>query len=250
MEKVRKESAGRVPFTLIELLVVVAIIAILAAMLMPALQHVRENAFRTICRSNLRQQYQALLIYAQNNEDCTPLGYIDWKGDAYTMKLPESSTWYRYYYPLYGALYLEGLVLDGPQVYFCPSGAGTYTHDHWGYGGARNSWPPTKNYGPRTRTGYMYAPVVNWPRAVPPARLVRFREISGRAINADTIKRGQTVTERHETGINVNYADGSVMWVERTPLDGYLMPLNENTRNELIQGIWDTLDEIRVHTSF
>ena len=55
-------------FTLIELLVVIAIIAILMAVLMPALSRAREQGQRAVCLNNVKQPQFAWMMYADDND--------------------------------------------------------------------------------------------------------------------------------------------------------------------------------------
>jgi prepilin-type N-terminal cleavage/methylation domain-containing protein/prepilin-type processing-associated H-X9-DG protein len=59
-------------FTLVELLVVIGIVALLIAILLPALNRAREQAKQVQCMSNLKQLAQAMLIYCNDNHGFFP----------------------------------------------------------------------------------------------------------------------------------------------------------------------------------
>lgn len=62
-------------FTLIELLIVIAIMAIMASLLLPALASSKERGRTTACLSNLRQVGVALQLYVQENDNRMPVMY-------------------------------------------------------------------------------------------------------------------------------------------------------------------------------
>ena len=79
-------------FTLIELLVVIAVIALLLAVLLPALGRVRRHARTAACQSNLRQWGIALHVYTSTHDGKLPPEDLDNSGD-HTLGLWRRALW-------------------------------------------------------------------------------------------------------------------------------------------------------------
>ena len=107
----KTKPASKLGFTLIELLIVIAIIAILAGLLLPALAHAKESARRIKCTSNLRQIAIATVSYNGDNQ-------------AFPFHTDLDMT-NRKYWPDYLEPYLQQTWVRG-EIYRCPSsGVGT-----------------------------------------------------------------------------------------------------------------------------
>ena len=68
----RPHPPHRRAFTLVELLVVIGIIALLVAILLPALNRAKKQANTLVCASDIRQILQAFRLYAMDNRDHLP----------------------------------------------------------------------------------------------------------------------------------------------------------------------------------
>jgi prepilin-type N-terminal cleavage/methylation domain-containing protein len=127
----------RQAFTLIELLVVIAVIAILASLLLPALNHARELSRRTVCRANLSQMARGINGYSIAFDDFFPPGDAVYGHDIYAayscMRRRSSNDKYDYVSNL-GYLILNKTVprpTSEESIYYCPSMRPDKSLDKW-----------------------------------------------------------------------------------------------------------------------
>jgi len=116
----RRKSA----FSLLELLVVMAIMALLIAILLPALRQARHQAYRAACSSNLRQVGVAVHLYAEDFDNSIPFGpagrpvtgsnFYTVTGNVTSLLSLEDGA------PVGLGLLLEDYLKHQPNVLFCP----------------------------------------------------------------------------------------------------------------------------------
>lgn len=206
----------KIKFTLIELLIVIAIIAILASLLLPALKNARDMAKRIKCNSNLKQISSLFYFYLQDNNSYFPRYYQASAPQMWHQRLA-------YQYMDCGQFVSSS---DMPKIFSCDSATKPV------YGWGENDWLTTKY----VSYGYNYRYLGD----VAPTKTTMIRNPANTLLTADIETRpvghwiiyppnmrpmaGTSYTDNwgaadwHSGGCNVLWVDGHVNWMKEMDL--------------------------------
>ena len=254
-------------FTLIELLVVISIIALLIAILLPALGAAKESSRRIACMSNTKQHNTMRSAFAADNKQGIPVGRTQTMQDCY------------YLYYVNGEFLLNGRLLEGGYStdesyapWMCPSFIdqtpnGTFTENS-----NRNPWPPGSAGNKNTRAHYAVRPMRDLDMlngsSYPNTNYQHLQEWwrdtgtysdqycpklddmkSEMAVGAEIMSNAANMDSRHEgKGMNVGYVDGHAEWTDdgewrkiRAVIDGFTGNFSGQNNEDFLRA-WITLD--------
>jgi len=271
MERQKRPNA----FTLVELLVVVGIIAVLISLLLPALNKARQQAKTLSCLSNMRQVYFELRMYANQNRDMVPIGYIfgdrRLSGNMWCATGGASPSYNGTTQPYqYGAwvsigwMYYGGF-MKNPKIYWDPDTlpGNSFPRNATSFSAPLTIYWPPGNWGvstypswsnQSTGIGYKTRPQVGWSNwdpvtaTLPKATVPKMTKLKSAALLSETMYATDVIQLPHSRGMNVLYADGSGTWV---PGSVFIknMVLGQTTNTNILNGnypvatgVWGDMD--------
>ncbi len=257
-----RDASSPKKFTLIELLIVIAIIAILAGMLLPALSQAKEMGRKIVCASNQKQVMQVGIIYMNTCNDYVPphvlrynpgninkymtsilmeLAGLDWvpAGTEGMVALPDIFCCPSYYkregrwkdgslgyhadFGYESGVYSRGLYMyNGGMVYIAKPGADQWTVD--------NQWKAVKISKVRKPSSKIYLmenPAIgaDWANTMYWKRIPGGGE-TGDITNAVLLK--DLSTGRHNKTVNAGYLDGHVSNMASAEMHAHKVKYYEN----------------------
>ena len=231
-----KDQIALRAFSLVELLTVVAVIALLASLLLPALSRAKQQAHSTSCKGKLRQMGLALALYADENASRNPY-YIDtvtikppgiWWFDYLQPHLKLSWTNRVFHCPAYKGLIIASSDTNGPRGAYAWNRSGSDvqgargipgTGSNLGLGGNNQNTTSAKNP-PPVRMEQIKVPSdfigIADSKAFPnhPSPPVIHPKLSLFGETPETIEKG--LPPRHPAGINLLFLDGHVAAIRRS----------------------------------